>query len=284
MDGSVGIEPVAVQALDAEGTQALARRTLLDVDLGGDRDLGQAQRRRRHPQPRQPAHRAQADEQRQHQHATPPARHRDRTGQGRKRQHHRHAERELVALHRRHLQDQRQYHQQQREQGQRVKAQEQPAPLRQPAEIHRVDDGDQRHHPEQAGEQRLATVPRGAGDEERQREEQALLVGELGQVTHQHRRQPEAEARRHRLAERALDHQKHPARQHRHRHQPRHALVTLDEQEAQQPGHEAEGRDQPGVAAQPDHPAQHAPFQQRHASASADTGAGGRDGNCRTAP
>ena len=41
---------------------------------------------------------------------------------------------------------------------------------------------------------------------------------------------------------------------------------------------------QPGVAAQPDHPAQHAPFQQRHASASADTGAGGRDGNCRTAP
>ncbi len=67
--------------------------------------------------------------------------------------------------HRRHPQHQREHHQQQREQGQRVVAEEEPAPLRQAAEIDRVEDGDQRHQPERAGEHRLPAVPRGAGEE-----------------------------------------------------------------------------------------------------------------------
>ncbi|MNP16580.1 hypothetical protein D3C76_1089840 [compost metagenome] len=130
-------------------------------------------------------------------------------------------------------------------------AEEGPAPRRQPLVVDRIDDGDQPGQRQGAGEQGLAAVPGGGDEEERQAEEQAFLVDQLGGIAQQRRRQLPAEAFLDALGEQVLQHQPDPADQHDDRHDPGEAgAVAVDHDEAEDTGGEAGDGDQARITRQ----------------------------------
>ena len=146
------------------------------------------------------------------------------------------------------MQQDRQRGQQHRKQGQGVVCEEHPATPGQPAIVERIGDGDQRRGGQRPCEQRLTAVPGGGDEKERQDEEQAFLVDQLGRVAQQRRRDLPAEAAGEGLPQEVLEDQPDPADQHDDCQYLGEALLPVDHDETEHARTEAEQGDGAWIA------------------------------------